>query len=445
MKKYTYIPHTEEDIKEMLATIGVKSVDDLFVDVPKTISPESLKIPESKDELTVRSIVEGLARKNRFLNEMRVFTGAGIYYRYIPSVVYHMASKPNFVTAYTPYQAEVSQGTLQALFEYQTMISELTGMEVTNASMYDGASALAEAMLMAVRVSKKKKVLMASNIHPEYVRTTKTYVTPQDIEVVMVDYDKETGQIDLEDLKRKLDDTVGGVAVQYPNFFGVVEDLKAIKEVLPEKTMFVVAADPIALAILEPPGKFGADIVVGEGQALGSFPSLGGPGFGFFSTNMKHVRMMPGRLIGQTKDVEGRTGYVMILQTREQHIRRSKATSNICSNHAHNAVMAAIYMSTMGKEGIVEIARRSANTAHYLAKALEDKGFNLTFKGPFLFEFVFDAGDGYEKKWKEMVDKGILGPLPMERFFEDMKGKALAATTEMVKKEDIDALLEAIA
>ena len=445
MKRYPYIPHTEEDIKEMLEVIGVESIDDLFVDVPKTISPEELKLPESKDELTVRSIVEGLAKKNKSLNEMKVFMGAGIYYRYIPAVVYHMASKPNFVTAYTPYQAEVSQGTLQALFEYQTMISELTGMEVTNASMYDGASALAEAMLMAVRLSKKKKVLLSSNIHPEYVRTVETYVTPQGIEVEMVEFDKKTGRVDLEDLKKKIDENTGGVAVQQPNFFGIVEDLAEIRKVIPEGVPFVVAADPIALAILEPPGKFGADIVVGEGQALGNFPSFGGPGFGFFSTLMKHVRMMPGRLIGQTKDVEGKTGYVMILQTREQHIRRSKATSNICSNHAHNAVMAAIYMSTMGKEGIVEVARRSANTAHYLAKRLEEKGFKLTFEGPFLFEFVFDAGDDYEKKWHEMVKDGILGPLPLGRFFPDMKDKALAATTELTKKEDIDALLEAIA
>ncbi len=444
MKRYPYIPHTEEDIKEMLSTIGVESIDDLFVDVPKTISPEDLKIPESKDELTVRSIVESLAKKNTFLNDMRVFMGAGIYYRYIPSVVYHMASKPNFVTAYTPYQAEVSQGTLQALFEYQTMISELTGMEVTNASMYDGASALAEGMLMAVRLSKKKKILIASNVHPEYVRATKTYVTPQGIEVVMVAYDRETGQIDLDDLRKSMDDTVGGVAVQYPNFFGIVEDLKAIREVVPENIPLVVSADPIALALLKPPGSLGADIVVGEGQALGNFPSLGGPGFGFFSTKMKYVRMMPGRLIGQTKDVDGKTGYVMILQTREQHIRRSKATSNICSNHAHNAVMAAIYMSTMGKEGIFEVAKRSANTAHYLAKNLEERGFKLSFKGPFLFEFVFNAGEDYEKRWKGMVKKGILGPLPMGRFFSDMNDRALAATTEMVKKEDIEALLEAI-
>ncbi|MCD6449334.1 MAG: aminomethyl-transferring glycine dehydrogenase subunit GcvPA [Thermotogaceae bacterium] len=445
MKRYPYLPHTEEDIREMLKVIGVELIDDLFVDVPKTISPEKLNLPESKDEITVRRIIENLAKKNKFLNEMKVFLGAGIYYRYIPSVVYHMASKPNFVTAYTPYQAEVSQGTLQALFEYQTMICELTGMEVTNASMYDGASALAEAMLMAVRISKKPKVLLSEAVHPEYKRTVETYVKPQGIEVEYFAYDKETGQVDIEDLKKKLDDKVGGVAVAYPNFFGIVEDLKAIKEALPEKVPFVVAADPIALAILEPPAKFGADIVVGEGQALGNFPELGGPGFGFFSTNMKHVRTMPGRLIGKTKDVDGKTGYVMILQTREQHIRRSKATSNICSNHAHSAVMAAIYMATMGKEGLVEVAERSTKAAHYLAKRLEEKGFSLAFKGPFLFEFVFNAGQDYEEKWHKMVEKGILGPLPLSRFYADMDGKALAATTELTTKEDIEALLEAIA
>ncbi len=445
MKRYPYLPHTEQDIKEMLETIGVSSIEDLFVDVPKTISPEELKIPESRDEFTVKKILMGLARENKTLDEMRVFLGAGIYYRFIPSVVQHLASKPGFVTAYTPYQAEVSQGTLQALFEYQTMICELTGMEVTNASMYDGASALAEAMLMAVRISKKPKVILSKAVHPEYIRTVETYVKPQGIDVEFVDFDEKTGRTDYEALKKMISEDVGGVAIQQPNFFGVVEDLKAAREAIPEKVPFVVAADPIALALLEPPGSFGADIVVGEGQALGNFPALGGPGFGFFSTRMKHIRTMPGRLIGETKDVDGKTGYVMILQTREQHIRRSKATSNICSNHAHSAVMAAIYMSALGKEGIVEVAKRSANAAHYLAAALKGKGFDLTFSGPFLFEFVFNAGQDYEKKWHDMAEKGILGPLPLERLMPEMKGKALAATTELTTKEDIEALLEAIA
>lgn len=445
MKNHPYLPHTEEDIEEMLKAIGVSSIEELFVDVPKTISPEKLSIPESKDELTVKKIISSLAQECKTLDRMKVFLGAGIYYRFIPSVVYHLASKPGFVTAYTPYQAEVSQGTLQALFEYQTMICELTGMEVTNASMYDGASALAEATLMAVRISKKPKVILSRAIHPEYIETVKTYVTPQGIDVEIVDFDKKTGRTDLQALKKMLDSDVGGVAVQQPNFFGIIEDLKEIREIVPEKVPFVVAADPIALAILEPPGKFGADIVVGEGQTLGNPPFLGGPGFGFFSTRMKHVRTMPGRLIGQTKDVTGKSGYVMILQTREQHIRRSKATSNICSNHAHSAVMGAIYMATMGKEGIVEVAKRSANAAHYLAKRLQEKGFSLTFSGPFLFEFTFNVGQDYEEKWKEMTRLGILGPLPLERLMPEMKGRALAATTELTTKDDIEALVEAIA
>ena len=444
MKTYPYIPHIEEDIEEMLKRIGVESLDDLFKDVPKTISLESLNLPPSSDEMSVRRKVEGLSEMNTDMRKMRVFMGAGIYNHFVPSVVHHMASKPGFVTAYTPYQAEVSQGTLQALFEYQTMICELTGMEVTNASMYDGASALAEAALMAVRISNKPKILVSEAIHPEYVKTVETYTVPQGIDVVKVRWDEEMGFTDIEDLRSKMDGGVGGVLVQYPNFFGILEDLKALRESTPEGVPLVVASNPIALALLEPPGKFGADIVVGEGQVLGNTPNFGGPGFGFFSTRMKFIRKMPGRLIGQTKDVEGRTGYVMILQTREQHIRRSKATSNICSNHAHSAVTGAIYMAVMGKEGLKEVARRSALSAHHLAKELEKRGFELRFKGQFFNEFVFKAGPDYEKRWRDMVKLGILGPLPLSRFFPDMSEYALACTTELTGKEDIDALLEAI-
>ncbi len=444
MKGYPYIPHTERDIQEMLERMGLKSIDDLFVDVPKTISLESLNLPPSSDEYTVEKKIRKLAEENKKLDEMKVFMGAGIYNHFIPSVVFHLASKPGFVTAYTPYQAEVSQGTLQALFEYQTMICELTGMEVTNASMYDGASALAEAVLMSVRISGKNRILISRAVHPEYVRTVETYVKPQGITVHMIRWNEETGSTDLEDLKSKIDNEVGGVVVQYPNFFGIVEDLKRIRDVVPESVPLIVTSYPIALAMLKPPGDFGADIVVGEGQALGNPPNLGGPGFGFFSTRMRYVRKMPGRLIGRTKDVDGKVGYVMILQTREQHIRRSKATSNICSNHAHSAVMGAIYMAVMGKSGLTEVAKRSAKAAHYLAERLREKRFRIRFKGPFFNEFVFEVGKDYEKRWRDMAKNGILGPLPLSRFFPELEGFALACATELTRKQDVDLLLEAI-
>jgi len=443
MRKYPYIPHTEEDIEEMLKYIGVKSIEDLYAEVPVTITSD-LKIPESQDEFSVRRHLEKLASENISLKDLSVFMGAGVYLRYVPSVVHHIAMKPEFLTAYTPYQAEVSQGTLQALFEYQTMICELTGMEVANSSMYDGGSATAEAVLMGLRISRGRKVLVSKAVHPEYRITTKTYVKAQGFEIIEVDFDKETGETSLDDLKSKLDEEIAVVVVQYPNFFGIVEDLEKLRNEIPENVVFVVVTEPVSLALLEPPGKFGADIVVGEGQSLGLYPSFGGPGLGFFATLEKHVRKMPGRIIGETKDVEGKRGYVMILQTREQHIRRAKATSNICSNHAHSALTTAVYMSVMGKEGLKEVAYRSMNTAHYLLKKLEEIGFERRFKGPFFNEFVFKVGGNYEKKWREMVKKKVLGPLPLAKFYKELSDCALACTTEVTSSEDIEKLLEAI-
>lgn len=443
MKNYPYIPHTKEDVEEMLKYIGVNSIKDLYADVPVTIKSD-LRIPESLDEFSVKSHVEQLANENVSLKDFSVFIGAGIYIRYIPSVIYNIAMKPEFLTAYTPYQAEVSQGTLQALFEYQTMICELTGMEVANSSMYDGASATAEAVLMGLRISQKNKILISKAVHPEYRFTVKTYVETQGFKIVEVDFDDITGETSIEDLKSKLDEETAVVVVQYPNFFGVIEDLEKLRNEVPKDVIFVVVAEPVSLAILEPPGKFGADIVVGEGQSLGIYPSFGGPGLGFFATLEKYVRKMPGRIVGETKDIEGKKGYVMILQTREQHIRRAKATSNICSNHAHSALITAVYMSVMGKEGLREVAYRSMNTAHFLAKKLEETGFKMRFKGPFFNEFVFVAGREYKEKWKQMIKKKILGPLPLANFYKELSDTALACTTEVTTLEDIEKLLEEI-
>ncbi|WP_448374937.1 aminomethyl-transferring glycine dehydrogenase subunit GcvPA [Fervidobacterium sp.] len=436
---HRYIPHTEEEIKQMLEEIGVNSIDDLFVDVPKTI--DGYNIPDGKDEFTVRKSVEALAKENVIFEPENVFIGAGIYYHYIPSVVKHMASNPNFITAYTPYQAEVSQGTLQMLFEYQTMMCELTGMEVANSSMYDGASAFAESLLMATRITGKTKMIVAQTINPEYRTVAKTYTKPLDIQITEVKYD-ETGRIDLEELKKMLSDDVAAVAVAYTNFFGIVEDLKAIREIVPQNVVFIVVAEPVSLALLEAPGKFGADIVVGEGQSLGVTPNLGGPGIGFFTTLEKHVRKMPGRLIGETKDVDGKKGYVMILQTREQHIRREKATSNICSNQAYIALINALYLSTMGPNGLKEVAWRSYNNAHALAQMLEERGFKRIFNGEFFNEFVIKVPDNYRTKWHEMVKEGILGPIPIDRVYKELGPSALVCATEVNNKNSMAKLVE---
>lgn len=436
---HRYIPHTEEEIRQMLKEIGVDSIDDLFIDVPKTI--EGYKIPEGKDEFTVRKMVEKLAKENTVFEPENVFIGAGVYYHYIPTVVKHMASNPNFVTAYTPYQAEVSQGTLQMLFEYQTMMCELTGMEVSNSSMYDGASAFAESLLMATRISGKTKMLVAQTINPEYRTVAKTYTKPQGIEITEISYD-ESGRINLEELKKNINDEVAAVAVAYTNFFGVIEDLKAIRDVVPQNVVFIVVAEPVSLALLEAPGKFGADIVVGEGQSLGVTPNLGGPGIGFFTTLEKHVRKMPGRIIGETKDLEGRKGYVMILQTREQHIRREKATSNICSNQAYIALINALYLSTMGPQGLKEVAWRSYNNAHVLAQMLEERGFKRVFSGEFFNEFVIKVPDNYRGKWHEMAKEGILGPIPLDRVYKSLGPSALVCATEVNNKNSMAKLVE---
>lgn len=435
---HPYIPHTDEEIKQMLHTIGVQHLDDLYKDVPVTI--KDLRIPEGLDEFTVVSLLKSLADKNKVIEKSKIFMGAGIYAHYIPQVVKAMASRPEFVTAYTPYQAEVSQGTLQALFEYQTMICELTGMEVANSSMYDGASALAEAILMAHRINEKHKILVSKAIHPEYVQTSHTYASAQKLFFKQIPLDN-SGRTDLQILKESVDDDTCAVVIQYPNFFGVIEDLKAIKENIKD-VVFIVVAEPFALSVLEPPAVFGADIVVGDGQPLGISMNYGGPTVGFLATLEKHVRKMPGRLIGETKDIEGNTGYVMILQTREQHIRREKATSNICTNHALMAVTNAIFMSTMGPDGLREVAKRSYSNAHYLADRMKEKGFNLLFDGPFFNEFAVRFTRDYDSKWRKIFEHGVLGPLPLGWYFEEYRDCGLACATEVNTKQSIDEFVE---
>lgn len=438
MLNYRFLPHTEEEVKAMLKVIGVEKIDDLYNDVPKLYDGE-LDIPETESEMDLRRDLTELSNLNKNLSEFGIFRGAGIYTHYIPSAVYQIASKRGFLTAYTPYQAEVSQGTLQMMYEFQTMVSEITGMEVANSSMYDGATATAEAALMAARVTKKDKTLIASTTHPEYIEVTKTYLKPQNLKIELIDYDMLSGRINLEDLKSKIDKETNSLIISYTNFFGIIEDIKTIKEILPENIMLTVVVNPISLGLLESPGKLGADIVVGEAQCLGNYPNLGGPGLGIFASNKKYIRNMPGRIIGETVDEDGNQAFAMILQTREQHIRRGKATSNICSNHAFNALVASIYMSLIGKNGFREIAKQNFHKSHYLAnKLLKTEIFEPVFNGPFFNEFVLKTNKSIDKMNNKLIEEKYFGPLNLERFYPDKKGMALFCATEMNRKEDID-------
>ncbi len=434
-----YIPHSDKEVKEMLSVIGVDNINDLFEDIPNRLDSE-LNIPGGIDEFSLKRKLKHLSELNTPLDEYAVFRGAGIYKHLIPAAVNSVASRGEFLTAYTPYQAEVSQGTLQMLFEFQSMITELTGMDIANSSMYDGASAVAEAALMAARVTRREDVLVASSIHPEYIEVLKTYCFGADLNVIPLKYSADSGKLDVKDLKDKISDNTASVILGYPNFFGIVEHLSKIKELLPKKALLTVAVNPITLGVLEAPGKLGADIVVGEGQSLGNPMNLGGPGLGLFATKEKYIRKIPGRLIGKTKDLDGKTGYVMVLQTREQHIRREKATSNICSNHSFNALLASIYMSIMGKRGLKEVATRCLKKSHFLyEKLLKIEGISPVFNEPFFHEFVLriNKSISLEKINEKLMDEKILGPLPLKRFFPNMEDCALFCVTEAVNNDDI--------
>jgi len=441
----SYIPHTDEEIKEMLDVIGVKSVDELFSTIPSNKAINSLKISKGMDEFNVLSTLKKMASSNANADEYAYFLGAGIYHHVIPSAVNQIASRGDFYTAYTPYQAEVSQGTLQMLFEFQTMICELTGMGIANASMYDGASSLAEAVLMASRYTQKYKALISDTVHPEYIETVKTYVTGPQIKIEKIGHGPD-GMVSIADLKAKIDDQTSCVVVQYPNFYGVIEDLKTIRE-LSKDLIFIVVTNPISLGVLEAPGKLGADIVVGDGQTLGIPMNFGGPSFGFFAIreDPKFVRTMPGRIIGETVDVDGKRGFVMTLQAREQHIRREKATSNICSNHALGTLYASIYMSLVGPNGLKEIGEHNYSKAHYLLDALESTHhFKKAFSGEFFNEFVVESDLDIQKFEKNLFKKRIIGPLVLPNVDRSSKGKLLFCATEANTSEEIDRLISVV-
>ncbi len=438
-----YIPMTDQDRKAMLASMGISSVEELFADIPEHLREAGeLNLPPALSEAELIRHMKALAEKNVNLEDTVSFMGGGVYDHLIPAIVKHLISRGEFLTAYTPYQAEISQGVLQSIFEFQTLIAELTGMDAANASMYDGATALAEAALMACNATRRSVVVLPHNLHPEWKEVCQLYLKNQDVEIQYLPYLPDAGTIDHAALKGLDLKNLACIVVQQPNFFGLVENVDPISEFVHDAGgLLVMAVDPISLGILKSPGEYSADIVVGDGQSLGNTMSFGGPSLGFFATTNKLVRRMPGRIVGETVDADGRRGFVLTLQTREQHIRREKATSNICSNQALNALAAAIYLSVLGKEGFKEVAYHCLQKTAYLRRRLaEATPLKEKFAAPAFREFVMTGEMDWEEVNKRLLQEGFLGGLPLKRF--GMPDAALFAVTEARTKEEIDRLVE---
>ncbi|MBS3814747.1 MAG: aminomethyl-transferring glycine dehydrogenase subunit GcvPA [Candidatus Bipolaricaulota bacterium] len=434
-----FIPNTESDRREMLGDIGVNSIEELFSDIPDRLKVgATLLDEEGETELELKENVARIANRNEKPGDRLTLIGAGLYDHFIPSVVSHITGRSEFYTAYTPYQAEISQGTLTWMFEFQTEIAELTGMEIANASMYDGGSAAAEAVLMAQEYLNKDKIVVAETLNPRYRDVIETYLPSEEKQVIELGTTK--GRINREELDAILsrEDSIAGLVVQSPNYLGIVEDLGGLKEDLGD-SFLIVSSNPISLGLLEPPGSFGADIVVGEGQPLGNPVNFGGPLLGLFATKKDYLRYLPGRVSGKTVDREGNEGYVMALQTREQHIKRERATSNICTNQALNALAATVYLASIGPSGLKSLARINWDKAHYLASELENlPGVKLAWDQPFFNEFAMEVPGDAQVLWNKMKGEGIdllhpdkLKPVGWDDGF-------LIAVTEMVSKGEMD-------
>jgi len=439
-----YLPHTPQDITAMLNAVGIDSLDGLFTHIPQDCRrKEALKIPEPLTEWELNDHMVTLADNMAVSPEYRVFLGAGSYEHHIPSAVSFLLGRSEFVTAYTPYQPEVSQGTLQAIYEYQTLTARLLGMEVANASQYDGASALAEAMLMSIRVSRKKTVAVSRAVHPLYRRVLETYFKPTDFGIKELPYLSD-GTTDLSPLKDM--DDLGGLAVQSPNFFGCMENLENIQQRLQGKTALLVVcfSEPLAYGIYKNPGQCGADIACGEGQSLGIPRSFGGPALGMFASKMKYVRNMPGRLVGQTVDLEGKRGHVLTLATREQHIRREKATSNICTNHSLCALAAVMYMAALGGTGFKKLAQLNYDKSEYLKSTLARAGFRIPFSRPTFNEFVVEFPANFKQTYQRLLKKKIIGGLPLAGYYPELKNQYLLCVTETMSRKDMDTFVEEI-
>ena len=442
-----YTPHTEAQRREMLQTIGVDSVAELFADVPAAYRFPELKLPAPLSEVEILRELRELASWNASAEEFTCLLGAGAYHHYIPSVVQAIVGRSEFYTAYTPYQPEISQGTLQAIFEYQSMICALTGMEVANASHYDGGTAVAEAIIMAANVArgKRRRVLLSPDLHPEYRQVARTYLRGSGLELL----GDERPENDLDTLEKMLDGDTCCLVVQTPTFLGEVlspERLRRLAEAVHAAgAMFVVAVDPISLGLFVPPGEYGADIVVGEGQALGNPLNFGGPYLGFFACRRNDVRKMAGRLVGQTVDAEGKRGFVLTLSTREQHIRREKATSNICTNQSLNALAAAVYLAALGKQGLRRVAEICYHRAHYAAQKIGRlRGFGVRSTRPFFKEFVVSCPIPVDELNDRLLEEGFIGGFDLSQTHPHLERCTLLCVTEMVPVAEIDRLVRVL-
>ncbi|MCC3144712.1 aminomethyl-transferring glycine dehydrogenase subunit GcvPA [Halanaerobium sp. Z-7514] len=438
-----YISNTAAEQDEMLKEIGVKAVEELFAMIPEEISLDcELDVEAGISEMELMDLAKEAAAKNKSLEEMTSFLGAGAYDHYVPSIIDHLISRSEFYTAYTPYQAELSQGTLEAMYEYQSMIAELTGMGIANASMLDGGSAAAEAVTMASRISRKKKVILTETIHPAYKEVIKCYGKGHQLEFLELKSNSEI--MDPAVIKENIDQETGVLVVQYPNFFGSLEKMEEIAKIKKEhkKLIFVVIANPVLLGLLKAPAEFGADIVVGEGQGLGNGLNYGGPYLGFMACKDERImlRQLPGRIVGKTTDVDGKEGFVLTMQTREQHIRREKATSNICTNEALNALMATIYLATMGKKGLAEVAEQSYHKAHYLAEKIDQLAdFEVSNKENFFHEFLVKSSKDIKEIKAKLLEEDIIAGYDLDKAGK--KG-LLVCVTEKISKADMDNFVE---
>ena len=444
-----YLPNTDADRRDMLEAVGAGAFEDLLADIPEALRVKSgLNLPPPLSEFEAMRHLSGLARRNGSADEYVCFLGGGSYDHYVPSIVGEIASRSEFYTAYTPYQAEISQGTLQSIYEFQSLIARLTGMEISNASLYDGATALAEAVMMALSVTRRHKVVVSGCVGPIKLNVINTYLEGGHTEVVTTG--RESGCTTAQEISSVIDDSTACVVVDSPNFFGVIEDLESIGEAVKLKDIFfIVSVDPVSLGILAPPSAFGADIVVGEGQSLGNHLNFGGPNLGFMATGRKYMRKMPGRLVGKTVDSQGSPCFCLTLQTREQHIRRERATSNICTNQALNALCATVYLCWLGEQGIRHLGETCLSIAQYASREfgadeLAAIGIKKRFDAPFFREFVLDLPVDAELAAEKAVERNILAGIPLGRFYPELKNSLLIAFTEKRTRAEVDGLVDAV-
>lgn len=440
----SYIPHTEAERQQMLAAIGVTTIEDLFEAVPASHRFPTLDLPAPQSEMSVGGEMQAFAEANEHAGDFALFRGAGAYHHFVPSVVNHILLRGEFYTAYTPYQPEVSQGTLQATYEYQSMMCALTGMDAANASHYDGATSLAEAVTVALEVTrnKRKKIILSPAINPQYREVVRTYHQGADLKFV-----GDKGQADISDLIDMLDDNTAMVAISYPNFFGQIDDLKDLAEKVHNAgaLLVFVVNNPIALGMFKAPGELGADIVVGEAQPLGVPLSFGGPYLGFFAVKEKYVRKIAGRIVGETTDIDGQRAYVMTLRPREQDIRREKATSNICTNQGLMAIATAVYLSLMGKQGLRKVAELNYHKAHYMADEIDKLGGYIVNRDkPFFNEFVVKSRVPVAKVNQALIEHGIIGGYDLGADYPHLKDHLLICVTEMNSREEIDAFVSVL-